>query len=353
MSELFAFEPWQERPVSLAPGNDLTEAEWRRRMSPHTDPAPMDPNWCTNYDPAADQVMHESYRADVEALKPLLKAELHNARAPLTGRETACVLTTQQGVYVGHCDEQEGSRFITAPAMALAKLGEAEAADAEITGIYLMGRNIKKPKYVMPTPEDYDRLAGRFVDWGPTIIIVDPDSSAYTSVWASVHGPAYSVKEPSDFRYLIGEDEDTTTLPSLIRERTVLDWRGADFIAHLMQTGKKRDIEIYLTGSASGRGEISNALKGDYEDIDLLVVTGDNDLDEVEEVLTARAEKYFGPLRRQPMTSYDYETGRAFPGISLYDLAGNKKIQLHIGATMDDINYRPVNLERNFFHRVS
>jgi hypothetical protein len=306
-------------------------------------------------DPEIENQVHESYREEVEAIKSLLLEELAQAQALFTGKNTACVLTTfdrltlSNGIYGGHALETAPGHFITAVKMALDKI---MSPTEKLAGIYVAGRELRKEKHVMPSPADYDALSARFLEeWGPTIIIVDPHSDEYRSVWASVHAPEYGVKRSSNFAQVDHDEIEPALLPSIIAQETRLNYHDAEFIAHLRWVCAKQGIEVYLTGSASGRGEISGAIKDGYTDIDLLVVA-DSDKDKVEEVITEIAARYFGPLRREPMSVNDWERNRTIDGTFLYDASGNKKIQLHIGHAMAEINFRPSNLERNFYHRV-
>jgi hypothetical protein len=313
-------------------------------------------------DPEIESLVHESYREEVEEIKPLLLEELEQAQAPFTGKATACVLETWEWestggsgrFYGGHALEIAPGNFITAAQMATAKI---ESLTEEITGIYVAGKNLredKRLKHVMPSPADYDALSERFKEeWGPTIIIVSPDSDEYVSVWASKHAPNYGVKHPSNFAVESGPEGDIEPdiLASYIAEATGMKLNDAEFIARLRWFGPRQGMQIYLTGSASGRGEISGAVKVGYTDIDLLVVT-DLEKVEAERMIAELAEEHFGPLTHEPMAVNDWQNNRQIDGVFLYDTDGNKKIQLHIGKIMEEINFRPSNLERNFYHRV-
>jgi hypothetical protein len=356
-TEYSRFEPYLPDSVVELHHRALGAMGFGQQQPPFVTPAPMPEFMYSGYSLEADRLAHESLREGVAAVRPILLAELEHASAPLTGKTTACVLTTWSGkTYSGHTEERGIGQLTTATMMALQKLDEIEPSDEKLAGIYYMGKNLRKPKHVMPTPGDYDTLSRRFMsDWGPTIIIASPDSEDYESVWASVHRPAYGVKEPSDFRELIWSDEDLTIIPSLIAKKTGLDNRDACYVAHLMHTGIEAGIEIYLVGSASGRGEISNALKPRreaYSDIDLLVVCPTMNPAEVEELMIERAEYHYGPMREEQMLAHDWKTGREYPGIFLFSNEG-KKLQLHIGQTMEEVNFRPSNIERNFYHRVA
>jgi hypothetical protein len=325
---------------------------------------PYIPDWWENPDymvpdPEIEQSVHESYRENVETIKPLLLEELSQASAPFTNKNTACVLTTfdtaslgSGNVYGGHAYETAPGNFVTAVRMALTKIC---SPTEKLSGIYVAGKNLredKKDKHVMPSPDDYDSLSERFwEEWGPTIIIVSPDTDEYRSIWASVHAQEYGAKHYSDFTKIDHDEIEPELLPSIIAQETRLDYQDAQFMAHLRWICAKQGIEVYLTGSASGRGEISGAIKDGYTDIDLLIVT-ELDKDEAEKIITQIAEKYFGPLRRECMTVNDWQRNRQIDGVFLYDSDGNKKIQLHIGQFMEEINFRPSNLDRNFYHRV-
>jgi hypothetical protein len=312
------------------------------------------PNYPKEPDPKIEQNVHESYREEVEEIKPLLLEELAQASAPFTGKSTACVITTHEElnpgqVYSGHTTEVEPGNFVTAIAMALRKIA---SPNEKIDGIYVMGQNLKKDKHVMPSPTDYDALSERFSEeWGPTIIIVYPGSGKYRSIWASVHGPVYGKKTPSDFSRIDHDEIEPELLPSIIASKTNMEYDDARFIAHLRWVCAKKGIAIYLTGSASGRGEISGAVKNGYTDIDLLVIS-DLEKHEVERIITELAERHFGSLTAVPMIVNDWQNNRQIEGTFLYDGEGNKKIQMHAGQTMDEINFRPSNLDRNYYHRV-
>jgi hypothetical protein len=242
--------------------------------------------------------------------------------------------------------EAEPGNFITAAQMALNKIS---SPTEKIDGIYVAGRDLRKIKHVMPSPVDYDRLSEIFYDeWGPTIIIISPNNDEYMSVWASKHGSTYGVKKYSDFRQ---DDIEPYMLPLYIAECTGMELTDAQFMAHLQFIGQENGMEIYLTGSASGRGEISGAVKTDYTDIDLLIVT-DLDKAEAERIITEIAEQHFGLLTREPMIVNDWQNNRQIEGVFLYGTTGNKKVQLHIGQAMEEINFRPSNFDRNYYHRV-
>jgi len=317
-------------------------------------------------DPVIIRYVSEMHGADIERIRPALLDELALSVVPYSGMHTACALQTwaphsyphESHIYFGHREEQlaETGEFhvVTAVEMALGKV----ATEAErVSGVYLTGHDLPdgKLKRMMPIPTDYDHLAKRFgCDWGPTFIIIPPDSYGWPAlqglrwVWASRHAKAYAQHERIVLSQL-ADDEEPDMRRGYIRDRllmkTSLTPKDMAFVVDFTEAAIRNNWTAFFTGSASGLGEITPAITDEYDDMDFIVVA--NQQADAEASIIALAESHYGPLIKIPEVAYDTYGGKKIKGFFLYDQAGNKRIQLAVGKTMDEVCFRPDVIERN------
>jgi cytidine deaminase len=274
---------------------------------------------------------------------PLLAQELAAAHAPVTGRRVACILETQDALYAGHNYEYDPGHFEHAEEAALSRMGK----DAPIERVYIAGEGQRKLKHVSPCSECYDLLSPRLAAHAE-LVLFEPDTSEknYAVLSPQQHREAY-VPKP----YLNLSGSTVKEAADELLHVTPLTARDAKFIANLRFLGLKNDILFYLTGSASGRGGVSNVINpGCYGDLDIIAVT-EGDRRDAEDTFEAAANEFYGALGRVSTSVNIWFIGEKRYG----NRFSNDEISMDFRAapTLKDGMTRMDYLRKNFFIQIS
>jgi cytidine deaminase len=219
----------------------------------------------------------DTYEAELLVARDALVAALQAARAPKTGLRVACVLQTEDGIYSG--SNQEPGRyeapfpFRHAETAALAKMMQ-ESGSETVDRVIMAGLGQKKMKQVAPCFKCYDMLNG-FFNENTELVLFEPGKLDRAVVLNSTeHASAYEKKSP-----LAITETDPESIKAELRGKSALSEEDIQLVARLRKIGLEHNIALYLTGSASGRGWISQPLKektGESpSDLDIVAVTNE------------------------------------------------------------------------------
>lgn len=212
-------------------------------------------------------------KLDGQTIKDKLGLLLDNANGSYSRRVVACVLETEKDSYDGFNHEDIGPQHlchtIHAEDLALSRI-KLGLDHSPITHIHLAGRGQKKLKEIAPCPRCFEKLNEQIPrNFGTTLLLYDENLELKVSLnWNDVVS-AYSPREYSIISY-----GTKTDMLKEIKSRTCLNEDDGLLVLNLALRGSIEEIEnfkVFLTGSASKRGGISNLLSNTYADIDLLI----------------------------------------------------------------------------------
>ena len=225
--------------------------------------------------------------------------ELERCIAPMTGILVAAAFFTDRGTYLGHnIERQNPTIFEHAERMALRNMLESEASPRIRRIAMAGGGKTEKYKYYTPCFACAHAIVP-YTDENTEIILAPlPGKNSgmkllFSEVLAS-HG---------QLPYSRFASTELSSMEKELEEKTELVGKDVGFIADLAILGLSAGASFYLTGSASGRGGVSNLLNSRsgqaYRDIDLLaVITRDfpgREAD-IERLIT----KHYGSFRAVP-----------------------------------------------------
>lgn len=213
----------------------------------------------------------------ITARKALLPKLLRDD-APVTNRTVACMLqTTEDREYRGR-NHERGYKpvspvFIHAEMAALVNMLESDEASGSISRIIMAGTGQEKAKEIAPCRSCYTTLL-QYMATHVELVLLQPNYFRNAMVLGGdAIERAYEPKEPLQ----IGGGETKQQTAKELEAKTDLNQNDAFFIAHLREFMIENEVELYLTGSASGRGGISQEIhkleRKSYTDIDLVAVT--------------------------------------------------------------------------------
>ncbi len=218
----------------------------------------------------------------------LLKRELENSQASITGYFLSCALVTNKGVYVGSNKEFDDGSFAFEHAETSA-IKECLRVENEptIRKIFLCGRGkVKKLKHYVPCATCCDVLDS-YCSSDTEVVLVDINNNDSTTIFNfNELRESYSFKEISRLQVnsLHLREKDNQFLQRLIREI-------------------KGKVEgVFLTGSASGRGGFTSFLRKkfnlDYGDLDLFIILKKENLQEIINLVNSSAIEIYPDLHK-------------------------------------------------------
>jgi cytidine deaminase len=290
-----------------------------------------------------------------ENLEQLVTSELTHARGPVSGYVVACGLLTENGFYLGHNVEQEGSMvFQHAEDMAIQKMVGKEAAPHIKKIIMLGGGRAKKFKNYIPCVPCSEELSPYTSE--ETVIQLLPlkgmGESFSFSFGELTH--SYLPASPSKFSS-VSEDDYLAEL----KEKTVLRDEDRRLVAKLARYGATNGVEIYLTGSATGRGGVSTFLMErnniPYHDVDLIAATKRNP-PEVEREIESIIKECWGPLKKEVRTIITHYNPKGVMRARTYYYCGKddeKVLDFTLATDHDGAFIHPWYEPKNWFHRLS
>ncbi len=214
----------------------------------------------------------------ITARKALLPKLLRDD-APVTNRTVACMLqTTKDKEYRGRNHERDykpvSPVFIHAEIAALVNMLESDEASGSIDRIIMAGTGQKKVKEIAPCRSCYTTLL-QYMATHVELVLLQPNYFRNAIVLGGdAVERAYEPKEPLQIEG--GETKQQTARE--LEAKTDLNQDDALFVSHLREFMIENEVKLYLTGSSSGRGGISQEIRRlerkHYTDIDLVAVTG-------------------------------------------------------------------------------
>lgn len=216
----------------------------------------------------------------------------------------------------------------------------------------------KRMRDVCPCDDCYEALRPHFAPM-VELVLFEPTRLQGAHVFsAAEHGEAYAPKPPSTFV--------SNSRPEIIREirqKTPLRSGDQEIVADLRLLGLDRDLQLYLTGSSSGRGWMSNQIhlrQGTaYEDLDIVAVTTEYNQEQASSMVRAIMERHLGPLTQQQTIADIWMVSGSEKGQTkriVYDsfFCKDKKVMdLLVATTLEDGMVREDYLAKNFYHRIA
>ncbi len=281
------------------------------------------------------------------AIKPTLIGELALACAPLTSRLTSCVLETDKGLYGGHVMEQADGEIVPASIMALSRTPSNEV----VTGVWLTGKDVERPKYIMPPVHSYDELASRLDPYAPMVVVEPNTYDSLKIISPDRYREAYEPQLP----YLEIKDS-YWEIHRVLEEETSLELEDREFLIRLRDLGIQHGIAFYLTGSSSRNGGPSGIFTRNwtYGDIDLIAISDINE-EEVRKVFEELATLTYGEMESLEGNVNVWPSGETRNGLRYVAKAPRywSSIHLFISDSLANVVIRPEYFERNFFLKVS
>jgi cytidine deaminase len=206
-------------------------------------------------------------------IKLSLEVELARSKAPITGFLISCAIITDNNIYFNHNFEQKNSDiFNHAEQNALKEILKQEKTPLISKIVMMAGGKIIKFKNYTPCSICSHVLAPYMKP--RSIIELLPISGISKNLKLKF---SEVLKSYSKLEYSKIENTEEEKLELELRNKTCLKEKDLKFISNLIMLGNKNKIRIYLTGSSSGRGGISNLImkktECGYHDIDLIVIT--------------------------------------------------------------------------------
>ncbi|MFA6502942.1 MAG: hypothetical protein WCT45_01640 [Candidatus Paceibacterota bacterium] len=252
-------------------------------------------------------------------LESIVQAELQNARAPLTGILVASALLTEKELYLGH-NEEKGDPIVFehSETVGLQKALAAEGTPKILKIVMAGGGTVDKFKFYTPCFSCTHALAPFMADGATVVLTALPNINetlvlTFDELFASYAQVPYS-KINTDTASIIRSELGT---------KTVLEGEDIDFIADLTALGLSEGIEIFLTGSASGRGGVSTLLNKKtnhkYRDIDIIAVI-DKDFSTIEAKIEEMLRDHYGFFTKieKPILPYQNKQGVVFKKSNYY-----------------------------------
>lgn len=284
-------------------------------------------------------------------LKLKLESLLDEAEAPISNLKVACIIRTQEGEYYGKNHEWASPQYF-AHAEERALFQMKQYGDfSGIRAVHIGGRGQVKKSQISPCDNCFYILTP-FLSEDSKLVLFEPnnlsDSMTFT---AREFTEAYSRLEYSAIK-----GEDFSRAREELMRKTPLVEPGLSFVADLRILGLEKQISFYLTGSASGRGGISQLINKKqnkpYTDLDIVAAS---DLDEnvVIKLFEELANQYYPGLEKKLRKFNIYGTGHP---ISLYrylDSKGVVKLELNVDKGKNTAFTRKDYLHKNWFHQLS
>jgi len=209
-------------------------------------------------------------------IEQTLRKEIEKCHAPVSGYFVTCALITQKNIYFGHNYEHEHPTIFEHAEERTLKEVLKHESNPVITRIVMFGGGrIKKFKYYIPCFTCAHTLLpyvndNTFIDLMPLAGTEERLSVTFKELILSYQDFPYSRIKSVKREMIVDE----------IQEKTILKGKDLEFVVDLTVYGKRNKVGMYLTGSSTGRGAVSNLIiqktNGTYNDLDLICVSKDD-----------------------------------------------------------------------------
>ncbi len=290
------------------------------------------------------------FMENISAIADLLRNEVRQSHASVSGYSIACALVTEQAIYIDHNYEHESSLvFEHAELRALAKALKNEESP-KVRQIFMYGEGkVKKFKHYVPCAVCTDIIKPYIVPEASVILL--PTKETESEFFLNFHEMSDSYN-PHDYSIITDLIE--------LQEKTILNEKDQRFIVDLVALGRESHTRFFLTGSASGRGGFSNfllsKLKKTYGDLDLFCVLSDKEtLGEVIASIEGLIEAHYGTLKKVVRELPPYQNRKGVVLIKIYyyfDSETEPFIDLTFSLNIDGSFIRKEYYDRNWFHEL-
>jgi cytidine deaminase len=294
-------------------------------------------------------------QTEIETLEQLVREELMHALGPVSGYRVACGLVTEKSFYLGHNVERENSMvFQHAENMAITRMLEKETAPKVKKIIMLGGGRAKKFKNYIPCVPCSEELS--LYTSEDTVIELLPlgDSNERFPFTFEELVQNYRAKSYSKFSSV----NEAGYLQEL-KEKTVMREDDIRLVAKLADYGLNNEVEICLTGSATGRGGVSTFLMEKtgtaYRDIDIIAATKRN-TEEVEREIEEIIAQCWGPFKKEVRTIILHYNPKGVMRARTYYYGGpngEKVLDFTLATDCNGAFVHPWYEQKNWFHRLS
>lgn len=291
---------------------------------------------------------------DYTQIDLLLREELKKCHAPVTGYCVVSAIVTEKDTYIEHNHEEVGSViFQHAEIRVLEKILRSEEKPV-IKKIFMLGGGvIKKIKYYTPCYTCTVKLKSYVTPETTVIILPLQDSNGHITFTFEELVESYADAPYSKF-----QSTGLSGIKKELIEKTILKEEDVKFMADLILLGLEKGIELYLTGSSTGRGGVSRLLMSktstSYGDIDIIVVTKDSCLKITEYIEKIIAKHYGKFVKNERVVPAHQNTKNVVLGKVYYMCGenGDKLIDFTFSTDFKgSLSYHAYEL-KNWFHQL-
>jgi cytidine deaminase len=298
--------------------------------------------------------VNEAERLKFLQARALVLEQLALSHAPYSEREVACVIETGDSVVQfigGHNHEHANGDFEHAEPSALSDFIE-RFPGRKIKRLFMIGYGQDKEKKISPCQECYKALFPHLTNTSDIVLFSPVDFQRATVLTPEDYRPAYEAKE-----YCAVESETLEDIVPELLEKTALDEDDAHLIAELRLVGIENGIEFFLSGSASGRGWVSNAIhkaqgaEKQYNDLDIIAVSF-NPESEVERVIENVINSRYRNFSKEVTVHHIQGETATRTGIK-YTAEGMPPLEVQTASDLKKGMSRPDYFKNNFFIKLS
>lgn len=263
-----------------------------------------------------------------EKLEKLLILESKKCNAPVTGYRVACCFITNKDIYLGHNNEKENPViFEHAETLTIKRMLKKEKFPIINKIIMLGSGNVKKLKYCVPCYSCTQMLTPYVSD--NTIISLMPLPNSIERLEISFKE---LIESYDDLPYSKIESTNPEEISLELKTKTILKDKDIEFIKNMRLLGLNKKINLYLTGSSTGRGAASTLLikktNTSYRDLDLIIVIQKSNYDSIEKDIENIIKNNYGSYIKEnrPVVKYNNKEGAMFKKTFYYH--GQKQNEL-------------------------
>lgn len=284
----------------------------------------------------------------------LLSSELKKCFTPFSGKGVVCLIQTKNGKYFGHNVELEKPLyFLHAEEMAFAKMLDNEPAPVVEKLVTWGSKSSESFKNVTPCFDCFEKLK-LFMDDKTKIEIIHPDiTKGVLKLKITDFQNVYRIQPKTEITGTTNQ-----SIVNDLKKKTILSDVDLKLIADIRLFGIRKKITFLLIGSTANKGGTSKVTldktKDTYHDIDLLVLTHENDIYIENEILKI-IKKYYNSciLTRKECPVPSLNTTRLKRKFLCSSKKLSRLIDLDIGTTLENILHKPEYINRNWFHYLS
>jgi cytidine deaminase len=283
------------------------------------------------------------------AARQTLFSELGRAEAPVTARRVAALLLSHDGKeYLGHNDESNGPPFFHAERQALTAAGDI--ADKSISRVIMAGSGQPKMKWIAPCYNCYSALDPHLSDTAQITLFQPNMFDTAVTLNAAEFRRGYETKPL--LRIIGGSSLQVTR--NEIHTKTLLTPEDTTLMLSLRKLALARRAGLYLTGSASGRGGISQEIQQKrgqkYEDLDIIVVSPEQTKAVASDFKRIIVDRYGRRLQQRVAGN-----GHDMPTIIPYGSFSKQKttVDLTIAKTLKYGMFDPVSYRKGWYIKVA